>query len=621
MGITELINHIYSSNHQSIHNGGTKMDTKKLLRRLTCTLTMLSIAMWAPSLLHAQDYGVGETIVVPQVSPASVTIDGEYEADVWDTGALVDMLVNVDWWNESYPDVDVDEAYARVLFSRDTLYIFAVIDENELFFHEEGWMGDQIRIGIDPIHEAGVTDQLVDQDDWAGWPDNAPADGPYAYTVTGGDAGGLKLWWGYSDTDPVAEGWAEAAVWTNEDEQSWGVEAKLYVPGLEPGAEIGFNIGGATGVEASGEPYGYFSRWSTENPGGDIMSRTDSYGTLRMAGGGGEGYGSGFVLQVPHVEPGSIVIDGVADEEAWESAQTDIDVTAHWNSYGPVGEATPEADLFGETKLLWSDDTLYVSHRLFDPLLFFQEEDFWGSDMILIGIDNSHEGDSLFDPNFGGGVANAPEGVYTYFINPIAGFTFAWNEEIVPSDTGWVNAVVYQDEDQGEWGLEAAIYVPAIELDAEIGFDIGGAQASPDQCGEGYCDYAYFAWQTGAEVEPGNINRNATYWATLQMVTTLDDTSIEPVDEIPTQIALRQNYPNPFNPSTNIEFEIDRAGHVQLEVFNLLGQRVAALVDAPTAAGTYRYTWNGADLPSGMYVYQLRVDDQLISSRKMMLVK
>ena len=597
------------------------MDTRALRSGLTLLAAILIAVMWVPQELHAQDYGVGETIVTPQVNPASITIDGEYEADVWDTGAEIDLLTNVDWWSEDFPDVDVNEAWARVLFSQDTLFVFAWIDENELFFDEEGFGGDNIRIGIDPVHEAGTTDQLVDEDDFAGWPDNAPADGPYAYTVQGGDNSGLKLWWGISDTDPIAEGWAEAVVWEDADAQNWGVEAKIYVPGIEPGAEIGFNIGGATSSEAAEEPYGYFSRWSTVNPGGDVLSRTDSYGTLRMAGGGGEGYGGGLVLQVPEVEPGEILIDGVADEEAWENAQSEINATAHWSSYGPVGEATPEPDLLGETRLLWSEDTLYVSHRLFDPVLFFQEEDFWGSDMILIGIDNSHAGDSLWGPDFDGGVENAPEGVYTYFINPIAGFTFAWNEEVVPSDTGWVNSVVYFDEDVGEWGLEAAIYVPAIELGSEIGFDIGGAQASEDQCGEGYCDYAYFAWQSGAEdTDPGAINRDATYWATLEMVMDIG-VGIEEIDEVPTRIALEQNYPNPFNPSTTIQFEIDRAAQVQLDVYNLLGQRIATLVNAPTAAGTYRYNWDGADMSSGMYIYQLRVDDQLISSKKMMLVK
>ena len=597
---------------------------RNMLRRLLATAFMLVAAIsWTSTSALAQDYGVGETVIVPRTTTGSIAIDGVYEADVWDTGAYFDLLANSAWWRDDFPMPDDMVADARALFVNDSLYIFVTIAGDELYFHEEGYGGDHILIGIDPIHEAGTTDQLVDQDDWAGWPDNAPDQGPYAYTIFGGENGGIKLWWGFAGTDPVAEGWADGVIWEDPDNLQWGVEAVFYVPGLEPGAEIGFNIGGASATPESfdvvGEPHAFFSRWSVENPGGDIQSLTSSYATLRMAGGASEGYGGGVVLQVPHVEPGSITIDGMDDEAAWAQAQSDIDVTAHWNPYGAVGEENPTPDLFGETKLLWSEDTLYIHHRLFDPVIFHQESDFWGSDMILIGIDNSLEGDSLFGPDFDGGVANAPEGVYTYFINPIAGFTFAWNEEVVPSDTGWVRSVVYVDEASGEWGLEAAIYVPAIELGGQIGFDIGGAQASEEQCSEGFCDYAYFAWQSGAEgTDPGAINRDATYWATLLMVETV---AIEKIDEVPQHFALKQNYPNPFNPATTIEFATMRAGHVTLEVVNMLGQTVATLVDEPQAVGTYRVSWNAAGFTSGMYVYQLRIDNEVVDTKKMMLIK
>ena len=282
-------------------------------------------------------------------------------------------------------------------------------------------------------------------------------------------------------------------------------------------------------------------------------------------------------------------------------------------------------DLVTETRLLWSEDTLYVYHLIQDIELFWGGDtgSFWNSDMILVGIDNSAEGDSLFGPDFDGGAGNAPEGVYTYFINEPAGFTFAWMEDWAPADSGWVNGVVFVDEANLEWGIEAAFYVPNAEMDAQIGFDIGGAQASADQCEEGFCDYAYFSWQSGANgVDPGTINRDASQWAALQLVDMLG-TGVEEevVEEVPEGFALSQNYPNPFNPETTIEYALDRPGHVTLTVFNLLGQAVTTLVDGPRAANTYRVRWAAADHTSGVYVYQLRVDGQLVASRKMMLLK
>jgi hypothetical protein len=97
--------------------------------------------------------------------------------------------------------------------------------------------------------------------------------------------------------------------------------------------------------------------------------------------------------------------------------------------------------------------------------------------------------------------------------------------------------------------------------------------------------------------------------------------SVEPVAfDGPSTFSLEQNYPNPFNPSTNIEFEIQNAGHTTLSVFNILGQEVATLVDRYMPAGRYRVTFNANDLPSGPYVYSVQSGGTR-TARKMMLVK
>ncbi len=576
----------------------------------------------APAL--AQEYGTGASVVVPSVTPGSIVLDGQVEYDVWDTGTRVNLLAHTSWWMDEMPDVDVPEAYARLLFSQDTLYVFAYIDDNELYANEnEPWKGDYILVGVDPVHEAGETDQLVDEN-WSGWPDNVPDQGPYAYKVIlTADSGAVTLDWG-NGPDPVAAGHVRAAVIRDEENVDWGVEMAIYVPGLTPGAEIGFNVGGGQGNAAADEAYGNFSWQAVDNPGGDVQHNSASFATLRMAG-GGEGYGGGLVLQVPRVAPGSITFDGVADEAVWESAQTDVEITANWVSYGPVGDPLTEPDLFGDTKLLWSDDTLYVFARLYDVELFWGGDtgSFWNSDMILVGLDNSHAGDSTFGPNYDGGIENAPLGPHTYFINMPAGFTIGWSADVSPSDSGWVKGAVYVDESALEWGIEAAFHMPAIEMGAEVGFDIGGAQASEAQCEEGYCDYAYFAWQSGSGgTDPGAINRDAIGWATLRMVETIG-TAVEeqPNGELPDGFGLAQNFPNPFNPSTTITYDVAQTAHVTLDVFDVTGRKVATLVDGVRTASSYNVRWEAGNLPSGVYFYQLRADGQLIDAKKMLLVK
>jgi hypothetical protein len=86
------------------------------------------------------------------------------------------------------------------------------------------------------------------------------------------------------------------------------------------------------------------------------------------------------------------------------------------------------------------------------------------------------------------------------------------------------------------------------------------------------------------------------------------------------KMELFQNYPNPFNPSTSIKFNIPAASDVRLEVFNVLGQKVATLVDGRMTAGTHKVTFDASAMSSGLYLYRLTAGGQQIS-RKLSLVK
>jgi hypothetical protein len=83
---------------------------------------------------------------------------------------------------------------------------------------------------------------------------------------------------------------------------------------------------------------------------------------------------------------------------------------------------------------------------------------------------------------------------------------------------------------------------------------------------------------------------------------------------------LQQNYPNPFNPTTTIRYQLPRSGFVQLIVYNALGQEVIALVNEYKSKGNYLINFNAEILPSGVYLYSLRVND-FVQTHKMALVK
>jgi beta-xylosidase len=99
------------------------------------------------------------------------------------------------------------------------------------------------------------------------------------------------------------------------------------------------------------------------------------------------------------------------------------------------------------------------------------------------------------------------------------------------------------------------------------------------------------------------------------------DTGIKPSDSaIPQNFGMEQNFPNPFNPSTNIQFSIPKSGSVTLEIYNLLGQRVAMLVNKKLNMGTYTVDWNAVGLASGVYLYRLQAGNYS-KTKKLVLLR
>lgn len=89
---------------------------------------------------------------------------------------------------------------------------------------------------------------------------------------------------------------------------------------------------------------------------------------------------------------------------------------------------------------------------------------------------------------------------------------------------------------------------------------------------------------------------------------------------VASDFTLEQNYPNPFNPATKIVYSIAKESKVSLEVFNILGQKVATLVNATQAVGQYDVNFNASELSTGIYIYRLSTGD-FVSTKKMMLIK
>jgi hypothetical protein len=98
-------------------------------------------------------------------------------------------------------------------------------------------------------------------------------------------------------------------------------------------------------------------------------------------------------------------------------------------------------------------------------------------------------------------------------------------------------------------------------------------------------------------------------------------TSVEDRKNIlPIKFSLEQNYPNPFNPTTTISFSLTSKSFVSLKIFDALGRQVAAIVSEELSAGNYSKQWNAANMPSGVYFYQLHTGT-FTETKKLVLLR
>jgi len=89
---------------------------------------------------------------------------------------------------------------------------------------------------------------------------------------------------------------------------------------------------------------------------------------------------------------------------------------------------------------------------------------------------------------------------------------------------------------------------------------------------------------------------------------------------LPGDFALYQNHPNPFNPLTEIGFYLPTAGRARLEIYNIMGQKVATLVDSELSTGEHSFTFDGRSVASGVYFYRLETATGA-QTKKMVLMK
>lgn len=136
-----------------------------------------------------------------------------------------------------------------------------------------------------------------------------------------------------------------------------------------------------------------------------------------------------------------------------------------------------------------------------------------------------------------------------------------------------------------------------------------------------------YEWQKPVSQDSSNSIKQKLFVADWQTAGILGFTGVEEHHpNMPEAYSLEQNYPNPFNPSTSIGFSLPVRSRVTLEVFNLIGQKVATLVNGERTAGTHSVRWNPS-VPSGVYLYRIEAASsdgsslKFLQAKKMMYIK
>jgi len=79
------------------------------------------------------------------------------------------------------------------------------------------------------------------------------------------------------------------------------------------------------------------------------------------------------------------------------------------------------------------------------------------------------------------------------------------------------------------------------------------------------------------------------------------------------------NYPNPFNPETTISYSIPKSSLVNITVYDLLGRKIAELINEKKEAGSYELNFNAENIISGLYIYKLTANENIVTKKMMLL--
>ncbi len=304
-----------------------------------------------------------------------------------------------------------------------------------------------------------------------------------------------------------------------------------------------------------------------------------------------------------------ITIDGVLDEPVWAAAE-------QTENFVILGDNQNAASTTAWAKILWDENYLYVAFYCQDEYIWATYEDrddpLYKEDVVEVYIDPDADGKNYLEVE-----VNPLNTIFDLWLTKpwsdggqgITAWTMAGLKTAISID-GTVNDNF--DQDIG-WTCEMAMPFSEMKFAATsmnfppleneqwrfnmYRFDRSSTNGSGEATG--------WSQTNGGQHEPSRFGA-LTFGELITSVVQMDETN-----KIINDFSLHQNYPNPFNPSTQIQFSISNETHVNLTVYNMLGQQIKTLVDQHTSSGAHKASWDGKNelgetAPNGAYYYRLQ---------------
>ncbi len=303
-------------------------------------------------------------------------------------------------------------------------------------------------------------------------------------------------------------------------------------------------------------------------------------------------------------------IDGVLDP-IWENVtEFAIDHSVVLNP--DKRDPTDENDYSGSFRAMWDDDFFYTFFNIVDDTLFRDDinDKIFRDDCIELYFDGNNSKESTYD-----GIDDWQ--IQISYDDPLTSFHIGSkspNTDLDISDFA-NHAILINDEG---WTLEIAIIWGMLNIGPVDNQKIGVEYDYDDDDDGGVNEHKIKAFADSTD----DTWKNASVMGTAILSGELVATAVEDQNySYPEILELRQNFPNPFNPTTEIVYSVPRKDLVTLDVYNLLGEKVANLINNQIEnAGYHKVQFNGAQLNSGIYLYKIQTGSNVLT-KKMMLLK